>query len=246
MGYIYPHLGRIDISCYVWELWQHICLYPVDVYISLPEPAVPLPPPFNVQEHEVRTLFKQQSSRKAAGHDNVFTSTLKHCANELSPVFMDLFSSSLRFKAAIIIHVRKKTKVKAPNDYFVVVTVLEQLTVLTHLKSVTNSKMDPLQFAYRDNRCTDDVGALALHFVMQHLESPNIYARILLVDYRSVFNTVIPQKLFDKLHLLSLDASMGYWILHFLCSDHRLSKWTVLRPALASWPLEFPRDKYFI
>ena len=76
--------------------------------------------------------------------------------------------------------------------------------------------MDPLQFTYRHNRCTDDAGALAQHFVMQQLESPNIYARILFVDYRSVFNTVIPQELFGKLHLLSLDAQMCYWILDFL------------------------------
>ena len=86
-----------------------------------------------------------------------------------------------------------------------------------HLKYVTNSNTDPLQFTYMDNRYTDDAGALALHFVMQHLESPNILyarilfvdyinARVLFVDYSSVFDTVIPQKLFGKLHLLSLDA----------------------------------------
>ena len=106
-------------------------------------------------------------------------------------VFMDLFSASLHqhavplcFKAGTIIPVRKKAKVKALNDNCpvamtsVVVTVLERLTVLTNLKSVTNSNIDPLQFAYMDNRYTDDTGALALHFVMQH-----IYARILFVDY---------------------------------------------------------------
>ena len=66
----------------------------------------------------------------------------------------------------------------------VVVKVLERLTVLTHLKYVTNSNTDPLQFTYMDNRYTDDAGALALHFFMQHVESPNIlYARILFVDY---------------------------------------------------------------
>ena len=79
----------------------------------------------------------------------------------------------------------------------VVVNVLERLTVLTHLKSVTNSKMDPLQFAYSRTWClrtythidtmqtthivsptrtTDARMMMAQHFVMQHLESPNIYA----------------------------------------------------------------------
>ena len=53
----------------------------------------------------------------------------------------------------------------------VLMKVLERL-VLTYLKYVTNSRMDTLQFAYRENRCTDDDVALALHFVTQHLESP--------------------------------------------------------------------------
>ena len=94
----------------------------------------------------------------------------------------------------------------------VVMKVLERL-VLAYLKSVTNSSMDPLQFAYRENRCTDNAVALTLHFVMQHMESPNKYARTLVVDYSSA--TVIPQKLFGKLHLLSLDSAISYWHLSF-------------------------------
>ena len=39
------------------------------------------PPPFAVQEHDVTTLFKYQSNRKAAGPDDASTSTLKHCSN---------------------------------------------------------------------------------------------------------------------------------------------------------------------
>ena len=68
--------------------------------VSLPDPAVPLPPPFTVQEHEVRKLLQQQSRRKAAGPDNVSTSTLKYCANELATVFSDLFNASLNLPSS--------------------------------------------------------------------------------------------------------------------------------------------------
>ena len=92
------------------------------ISVSLPEHAVPVPPPFTVLEHEVRKLFKQQSSWKAAGRDNVSTTTLKHCANEFSPVFTDLFNASLHqhtvrvcFKAATIIPVPKKFIVQEPS-----------------------------------------------------------------------------------------------------------------------------------
>ena len=91
-----------------------VCIQSTPISVSLPDLAVSLPPPFNVQEHEATKLFKQQCSRKAAGPDN----------DELTHVFMDLFSASLHqhtvplcFKAATIIPVWKKTKVKAPNDY---------------------------------------------------------------------------------------------------------------------------------
>jgi len=87
------------------------------------------------------------------------------------------------FKAACIIPVPKKPKTTALNEFrpvaltSVVMKVFERL-VLRYLKSVINSSMDSLQFAYRENRCTDDAVALAWHFVMQHLDYPNTYARI--------------------------------------------------------------------
>ena len=94
------------------------CTQSTPISVSLLDPAVSLSPPFNVQEHEVRKLFKQQSSRKAAGSDNMSTSTLKHCDDKLASLFMELFSASLHqhtvplcFKAATIIPVPKKTKV---------------------------------------------------------------------------------------------------------------------------------------
>ena len=113
------------------------------ISVSLPDPAVSLPPP--LQEHRVRKLFKQQSNRKAAG-----------------PNYPHI---------EILIPLPKKPKLKALNDFRPVVltsVMMKMLArlVLMHLKSVTNSSMDPLQFAYRETRCTDGVIALALHFVM--------------------------------------------------------------------------------
>jgi hypothetical protein len=81
----------------MYEIYDRIfvCTQSTSISVRLPDPAVPLPPPFNVQEHESIKLFKQQSSRKAAGSDNVSTSTLKHCDDKLAPVFVDMFSASL-------------------------------------------------------------------------------------------------------------------------------------------------------
>ncbi|KAK7930487.1 hypothetical protein WMY93_006882 [Mugilogobius chulae] len=71
------------------------------------------------------------------------------------------------------------------------------------IKSFTSPLPDPLQFAYRANRSVDDAINLALHFILQHLDSPGTYARILFVDFSSAFNTILPALLQDKLSQLN-------------------------------------------
>ncbi|XP_034054409.1 uncharacterized protein LOC117534321 [Gymnodraco acuticeps] len=72
--------------------------------------------------------------------------------------------------------------------------------------------LDPLQFAYRANRSVDDAVNMALHFLLQHLDTPGNYARILFVD----FNTIIPALLQDKLSQLHVPDSTCRWITDFL------------------------------
>ncbi len=57
---------------------------------------------------------------------------------------------------------------------------LEKL-VLAHRKDITGHSLDPLQFAYRINRSVDDVVNMELHYVLQHLDRPGTYVRILLL-----------------------------------------------------------------
>lgn len=143
-----------------------------------------------------------------------------------------IFSSSLQlsqvprcFKVSIIITVPKKPKIATLNDYrpvvaltLVVRRVLE-LLVQKQLKSVTTDLLDPLQFAYRQNRSADVAAALALFFTFRHLDPPNRYARVLFLDFSSAFKTIVPQKLFENLQHLSAPLSLCHFSLHFLV-DH--------------------------
>ncbi|KAF7656412.1 hypothetical protein LDENG_00041650 [Lucifuga dentata] len=92
--------------------------------------------------------------------------------------------------------------------------------VLSHLKAITDPLLDPLQFTYRANRSVDDAVNMALHFILQQLDSPGTYARILFVDFSSAFNTIIPALLQDKLSQLNVPDSTCRWITDFL-SDRR-------------------------
>ncbi len=64
--------------------------------------------------------------------------------------------------------------------------------VLAHLKDITGTLLDPLQFAYRANRSVDDAVNMGLHYILQHLDKPGTYARILFVDFSPAFNTITP------------------------------------------------------
>ncbi len=67
-----------------------------------------------------------------------------------------------------------------------------------YICSVLPASLDPLQFAYRSNRSTDDDIAFTLHTALSHLENKNIYVRMLFVDYSSAFNTIVPATLVAK------------------------------------------------
>ncbi len=94
--------------------------------------------------------------------------------------------------------------------------------VLAYLKASTGPLLDPLQFAYRANRSVDDAVNMGLHFILQHLNRPGTYVRILFVDFSSAFNTTIPSLLQPKLTQLSVPNSICQWINSFLTDWQQL------------------------
>ncbi|KAG5852656.1 hypothetical protein ANANG_G00064880 [Anguilla anguilla] len=88
--------------------------------------------------------------------------------------------------------------------------------VLAHLKSCLPPTLDPFQFAYRQNRSTEDAISTALHSALSHLDNNNTYVRMLFIDFSSAFNTIIPSKLITKPGDLGINPSFCNWILDFL------------------------------
>ncbi|KAL0185677.1 hypothetical protein M9458_017347, partial [Cirrhinus mrigala] len=202
----------------------------------LTPPATPLSPPpaLQISEDEVRQVFRKNKRRKAPGPDGVTPACLKTCADQLAPIFSQIFNRSLElcevpscFKRSTIIPVPKKTKITRLNDYrpvaltSVVMKSFEKL-VLAYLKDITGPLLDPLQFAYQANRSVDDAVYMGLHFILQHLDRPGTYVRILFVDFSSAFNTIIPTLLQTKLNQLSVPSSICQWITSFLTDRQQL------------------------
>ncbi len=95
----------------------------------------------------------------------------------LKQIFTQIFSHSLElcevpsFECSTIIPVPKKPSITGLNDYrpialtFVVMKSFERL-VLTHLKDITGPLLDPLQFAYGENRSLEDAVNMGLHYIL--------------------------------------------------------------------------------
>ncbi|XP_076581854.1 uncharacterized protein LOC143317730 [Chaetodon auriga] len=154
--------------------------------LQSPPPMPPPPPPtsvttLSIHERDVNRLFRGQNPRRAAGPDSVSPSALKHCADQLSPVFTDIFNTSLEtchvpacFKSSTIIPVPKKPRTTGLNDFrpvaltSVVMKSFERL-VLSHLRDITDPLLDPLQFAYRANIGLISDGEPAYRWEVDHL-----------------------------------------------------------------------------
>jgi hypothetical protein len=87
---------------------------------------------------------------------------------------------------------------------------------MAHINTNIPETLDPLQFAYHPNRSTEDAISIALHTGLSHLDKSNTYVRMLFFDYSSVFNTILPSKLINKLRTMGLNTYLCNWILYFL------------------------------
>ncbi len=190
-----------------------------------------------VSEDEVRRALKGVNIRKAAGPDGITGRVLRSCADQLAGLFTSIFNESLAtsvvptsFKKSIIIPVPKNSKPSCLNDYrpvaltSIVMKVFERL-VKSHISTSIPVTLDPLQFAYRSNRSTDDAISHILHSSLTHIDSSNgNYARLLFIDYSSAFNTIVPTKLTNKLTGLGLNTSLCDWIQDFLTGRPQVVK----------------------
>ncbi len=130
--------------------------------------------PLSLSVADVTRSFKQVNIRKAMGPDGIPGRVLKACAFELAGVFTDILNPSLSlsvvpscFKKSTIVPIPKKNKIKCLNDWRpaaltpIFSKYFEKL-VREHICSVLPASLDPLQFAYRSNRSTDDAIAFTL------------------------------------------------------------------------------------
>lgn len=202
-----------------------------------------------IEESEVLHLFRNCNTRKSPGPDNIEGAVLKHCAEQLAPVFTDIFRSSLNlqkvpsiWKTSTIIPVPKIPRPSEPNDFrpialtSLVMKCFERL-VKRYLISQTQHLLDPMQFAYQASRGVEDAIATLLHLLHTHLEKPKAHAKILFADFSSAFNTIKPSILANILtEEFSLEPGLISWIVDFLsCRIQQVRIGMVLSDRITTW-----------
>ncbi|XP_076449094.1 uncharacterized protein LOC143285585 [Babylonia areolata] len=168
---------------------------------------------------EVSTCFKGVNPRSACSPDGVSGAVLKHCHSSQAPVFTALFQQSLdsghispTWKTSEIVPVPKKPSPSVMNDYRPVALTpipfkcFERL-ILRRLLEATRPHQDPLQFAYRPNRSTEDAITTILHSTLKHLEKPKTYTCMLFLDFSSAFNMIQPHLMLEKLTRMEVNLS---------------------------------------
>ncbi|TWW54042.1 hypothetical protein D4764_0214270, partial [Takifugu flavidus] len=129
---------------------------------SNPRPHPPgVTPRLSITADQVRKELRRTKTRKATGPDGINSRLLKDCADQLCGVLLHIFNLSLSlervpllWKTSCVVPVPKTAHAREPNHFRPValtshlMKTMERI-VLTHLRQLVDSKMDPLQFAYR-------------------------------------------------------------------------------------------------
>ena len=165
---------------------------------------------FNVSD--VSKTFKRVNPRMAAVPYGIPSRILRACADQLAGVFTDIFNLNTEL-----------TYYRPVALTFVIMKCFERL-VKDHITATLSDTLDPLQFAYRPNRSTDDAIAIALHTALPHLDKRNTNVRMLLIDYSSAFNTIVPSKLIIELWVLGLNPALCNWAQDFLTGRPQVVK----------------------
>jgi len=181
-----------------------------------------------IDANQINYYFKHISPNKSAGPDGISAYILKNFADELTPVWLPIFQQSLDtgsvpslWKRAVIVPAPKIARPVVNNDFrpialtSVIMKCFEKC-IVSMLKAEVANNLDPLQFAYRQGRGTEDAIISIMHLILKHLENNKAYARLLFIDFSSAFNTIQTPLLISKMEQLSVNPAIIKWYSSFL------------------------------
>lgn len=153
--------------------------------IPLPESVEPAP----FTEEDV--LCQINRCKLGIRPDDVPARSLKACAHERLPELHSLFCES-NWTTTILTLWKNATinpctpKNRGPLYLTTIALLCLEKLLLRTIMPVFAPPLDPLQFAYKASKGTEDTVACLMRLLLQHLDSPGDLVRILFVDFSSV------------------------------------------------------------
>ncbi len=184
----------------------------------LTPPVTPLSPTpaIQISEDKVRQVFRKQKRKKAPGPDCVTSVCLKSCADQLAPIFTNIFNRSPELGKKEIQNYRTKWLQACGSNVCGHEVIWKTIAGPPegHHWTLAGSSSVCLQSKHVCGRCSQHGTALCSASSRQTRDV--LYVRILFVDFRSAFNTIIPNLLLPKLTQLSVPTSICQWNNSFL------------------------------
>ena len=129
-------------------------------------------------EDEVRRAFQHVNPNKATGPDNFAPRVPKACAEQLAHSFWIIFNACFStntvpttWKTACTVPIPKRPVIPSMNDLRHIALTSAVMKVYERVEKLVKEYIDPLQFAYRKNRSTDDTVLYSLENIYSHLEN---------------------------------------------------------------------------
>ena len=197
-----------------------------------------------IDPQQVQCIFSKVCNKKSAGPDGLPAILLKKCSAELTAAWCPVFQQSLDtytvpalWKKSRIIPVPKVSCPSGNKDFRPVALTCGVMkcfegVIVNFLKSEVAPSLDPLQFAYREGRSTEDAVVSVTHLITKHLEDPKAYARVLFADFSSAFDTLQPKLLILKLNNMNVNPFIIKWFYSLLTERTQQVK---VNSALSVW-----------
>ena len=115
----------------------------------------------------------------------------------------------------------KRPVIPSMNDLRHIALTSAVMKVYERVEKLVKEYIDPLQFAYRKNRSTDDAVLYSLENIYSHLEKTGSTVRLMFFDFSSDFPQ--PHLFVQKLLNMKLPSSVISWTFDYLTGYVRLN-----------------------
>ena len=193
-------------------------------------PSIPSISDITVSMAGVAKMLRNLNARKACGPDLIACLLLKELAEELAPIYTDIFQCSINsselpsiWKTANVVPIYKKGPVSEAGNYRLVsltcipCKLLEHI-LCTHIRSHLDQfgVLTPLNHGFRAKYSCDTQLLLTIQDLLEKCDPVNSQIDVTVLDFSKAFNKVPHVRLMSKLRLMGIDGKVAGWIAAFL------------------------------